>query len=209
VRILIADDHPVVREGLRQILLESLDLAVIDEAGTGQEVLRKIGGNDYDVVLLDISMPGASALDVLKQLKIMRPKMPVLVLSIHPEEQYGLRVLRAGASGYLTKDSAPSELLTAVRKVSLGGKYVSSSLAEKLAFSLENGTEKSLHQTLSDREYEVMIAIASGKTTREISQELSVGIKTVNTYRTRVLRKMQMRNNAELIHYVVENELLQ
>lgn len=209
MRILIADDHPVVREGLRQILLESLDLAVIDEAGTGQEVLRKIGGNDYDVVLLDISMPGASALDVLKQLKIMRPKMPVLVLSIHPEEQYGLRVLRAGASGYLTKDSAPSELLTAVRKVSLGGKYVSSSLAEKLAFSLENGTEKSLHQTLSDREYEVMIAIASGKTTREISQELSVGIKTVNTYRTRVLRKMQMRNNAELIHYVVENELLQ
>jgi len=208
IKILIADDHAIVREGLKQILAETPDMVVADEASNGQEVLNKVWEKEYDVVVLDISMPGISGLDILKQLKSQRPKLPVLVLSMHPEEQYAVRVLRAGASGYLTKQSVPDELIMAIRKVSLGRKYVSSFLAEKLASDLGIETEKLSHETLSDREYQVMCMIASGKTVKEVADELFLSVKTISTYRSRILEKMKMKSNAELTHYVIKNKLV-
>jgi len=207
-KILVADDHAVVRQGLKQILDETPDIVVADEAGSAQEVLDKVLENDYDVVLLDISMPGRSGLDILKELKKIKPAVPVLVLSIHPEEQYAVRVLRVGASGYLNKDCAPDELIRAIKRVSLGGRYVSSSLAEKLAFDLEPGREKPLHEALSDREFQVLCMIASGKTVKEIAGELSLSVKTVSTYRSRVLEKMKLKNNAEVMRYAIQNRLI-
>ena len=208
LKVLIADDHPVVREGLKQIVTETQDMVVAGEANNGQEVLNKIREGDYDVIVLDITMPGRNGMDVLRQLRSERPRLPVLILSIHSEEQYALRALRAGASGYLTKESAPDELVVAIRKVSWGGKYISSSLAEKLAFKLEVGREQAPHETLSDREYQVMCRIASGKTVMEIAQELSLSEKTISTYRSRILEKMQMKNNAELTYYAIKNQLV-
>jgi two-component system invasion response regulator UvrY len=208
IKILIADDHPVVRKGLREIIEETSDMEVADEASNGQEVLAKVFKKDFDVVLLDISMPGRSGLDILKELKSQLPKLAVLVLSIHPEEQYALQVLKAGASGYLTKKSAPEELVTALRKVSAGGKYVSPSLAEKLASALETGIEKPPHETLSAREYEVMRKIALGKTVTEIARELFLSPKTISTYRSRILEKIGIKNNAELIRYAIKNRLV-
>jgi len=209
IRILIADDHVIVREGLKQIISETLDMTIADEAVDGHEVLNKALKNDYDVVVLDITMPGINGLDVLKQIKAQKPKLPILVLSVHPEEQYAVRVLRAGASGYLTKESAPDELIAAIRKVSAGKKYVSSSLAEKLAFELETDTEKPLHETLSDREYQVMCMIASGKTVKQIAEELFLSVKTISTYRSRILEKMKMNNNAELTYYAIKHGLVE
>jgi two-component system invasion response regulator UvrY len=208
IKILIADDHPVVRKGLREIIEETSDMEVADEASNGQEVLAKVFRKDFDVVLLDISMPGRSGLDILKELKSQLPKLAVLVLSIHPEEQYAVQVLKAGASGYLTKKSAPEELVTALRKVSAGGKYISPSLAEKLASALETGIEKPPHETLSAREYEVMRKIALGKTATEIARELFLSPKTISTYRSRILEKMGIKNNAELIRYAIKNRLV-
>lgn len=208
LRILIADDHPIVRRGLRQTIAETSDMFVADEASNGWEVLSKVKANNYDVVLLDISMPGRSGVDILRQLKNERPGLPVLILSIHPEEQYAVRTLRAGASGYLTKESAPDELVSAIRKVSMGGKYVSSSLAERLASALESGDEQLPHKTLSDREYQVLCMIASGKTVTEIAEELSLSVKTISTYRSRILEKMKKKNNAELTYYAVKNQLV-
>lgn len=208
IKILIADDHPVVRKGLKEIIEETSDMEVTEEASNGQEVLAKVFEKDFDVVLLDISMPGRSGLDILKELKSQRPKLSVLVLSIHPEEQYAVQVLKAGAAGYLTKKSAPDELVSALRKVSAGGKYVSPSLAEKLASALETGIDRPAHETLSAREYEVMRKIASGKTVTEISKELFLSPKTISTYRTRILEKMRMKNNAELIRYAIKNRLV-
>ena len=208
IRIFVADDHAIVREGLKQIVADTDDIVVTGEASTGQEALYKILKNDYDVVLLDITMPDRSGLDILKELRIQKPELNILVLTIHPEEQYAVRVLKAGASGYLTKESVPEELVTAIRKVALGGKYVSSSLGEKLAFDLTTGAEKLLHETLSDREYQVMCMIASGKMVKEIAEELCLSIKTVSTYRSRVLVKMKMKTNAELIRYAVLNRLV-
>ena len=208
IRVLIADDHAIVREGLKQILLETSDIVIIDEAGDGPETLDKAFNNDYDIVLLDITMPSGSGLDVLKQLKSEKPKLPVLILTIHPEERYAVRVLRAGASGYITKNSPPNELIAAVRKVSQGGIYVSPILAEKLAFELKTDTNKPLHELLSDREYQVMCMIASGKTVKEIAEELLLSIKTISTYREHILRKMNMKNNVEITHYAIENGLI-
>ena len=208
IRILVADDHPVVRQGLKQIVAGTTDIFVVDEAATGQEVLDKVRSNYFDVVLLDITMPGASGLDILKQLRSERPELAILILSMHSEEQYAARVLRAGASGYLAKESAPDELVAAVRKISLGGKYVSPSLAEKLASDLAVDTQEPLHQTLSDREYETMRLLASGKTTAEIAEQLSLSPKTISTYRSRILEKMGMTSNTELTLYAVQNGLL-
>ncbi len=208
IRLLIADDHAIVRKGMKQILAETRDIVVSDEAGNGREALEKARKNDYDMVLLDISMPGKDGLEVLKELKGLRPKLPVLMLSMYPEEQYAVRSLRSGASGYLTKDSAPDELIAAIRKVSSGGKYVSASLAEKLAHKLGVEVDKPLHETLSDREYQVMCMIASGKSVKEIGDQLSLSVKTVSTYRTRILDKMRLKGNAELTRYVIENKLL-
>ena len=208
LKILIADDHAIVRQGLKQIVTETPDMIVAGEASNGQELLNKIKENDYDVIVLDITMPGRNGMDVLRQLRSERSGLPVLMLSIHPEEQYALRALRAGASGYLTKESAPDELVVAIRKVSRGGKYISSSLAEKLAFELDVGREQAPHETLSDREYQVMCMIASGKAVMEIAQELSLSDKTISTYRSRILEKMKMKNNAELTYYAIKNQLV-
>jgi DNA-binding NarL/FixJ family response regulator len=208
LKILIADDHPVVRRGLKQIIADTPDMAVGDEATNGWEVLNKVRAGDYDVVLLDIAMPGKDGLDVLTQLKHEKPRLPVLMLSMYPEQQFAVRALRAGASGYLTKESAPDELVGAIRKVSAGGKYVSSALAEKLALDLQGGGKQPPHETLSDREYRVMCLIASGKTVTEIARELSLSVKTISTYRRRILDKMKMKNNAELTHYTISRRLV-
>jgi DNA-binding NarL/FixJ family response regulator len=208
IKILVADDHAVVRQGLRQILAQAFEGAVFGEAGHAQEVLQHVWKQEWDVVVLDIAMPGRSGLEVLKELKQVRPKLPVLVLSMHPEDQFAMRVLKAGAAGYMTKESAPEELVTAIKKVLRGGKYVSSSLAEKLAFALAPDIEKPLHETLSDREYQVMCLIASGKTVTEIADELSLSVKTISTYRARILEKMDMKTNAELTHYAIKNRLV-
>jgi two-component system invasion response regulator UvrY len=209
IKILVADDHAVVREGVKQILSEIPDMVVAAEASSAQEVLNKVWENNYDVVLLDISMPGRGGLDVLKQLKDEKPGLPVLILSIYPEEQYAVRALKAGASGYLTKESAPDELIAAIRKISQGRKYVSASLAEKLAFDMEIGAEKLPHEMLSDREYQVMCMIAKGKTIKEIAGELSLSVKTISTHRSRIMDKMRMKSNAELIHYAIKNSLVE
>ena len=208
LKILIADDHPIVRRGLKQTVAETSDMVVADEASDGQEVLSKVRTGDYDVLVLDVSMPGINGLDILRQLKNEKPGLPVLMLSIHPEEQYAARALRSGASGYLTKESAPDELVAAIRKVSMGGRYVSSSLAERLAFDLGKSGEQLPHQTLSNREYQVMCMIASGKTITEIAEELSLSDKTISTYRSRVLEKMEMKNNAELTYYAIKNKMV-
>jgi two-component system invasion response regulator UvrY len=208
IRILVVDDHAIVREGLKQILADVNDMAVRDEAAGGQEALTKIRSGEFDVVLLDISMPGRSGLEILKEIKAERPKLPVLILSMHAEEQYAVRTLRAGASGYLTKASAPDELIGAIRKVSCGRKYVSSSLAEKLAVELDIDTKKPPHATLSDREYQVMLMLASGKSVKEIADELFLSVKTISTYRSRVMEKMNMKKNAELTLYAIQNHLV-
>lgn len=208
LKILIADDHPIVRQGLRQILAAEPDVGAIGEAETGQKVLELVRKQHWDVVVLDITMPGRSGLDVLKELKNERAKLPVLVLSAHPEDQYAVRVLKAGAAGYMTKEKAPEELIKAIRKVLGGRKYLSESLAEKLAFDLDTDTEKPLHKTLSDREYEVMLMIASGRTATQISKKLYLSVKTISTYRARILEKMGMKNNAELMRYALQNRLI-
>jgi len=209
IRILIADDHPIVRAGFKQVLSETPDLVVADEAGNGQEVLEHLKKKKYDVVLLDISMPGKNGLEILKELKTDYPKLPVLILSIYPEEQYAIRALKAGAAGYLTKESAPHELISAIRKISAGGRYISESLAEKLATYLNVDMTKSPHETLSDREHQVMRLIASGKTVSEIAESLNLSVKTISTYRTHILEKMKMKNNAEITLYAVQNKLME
>ena len=205
IRILIADDHPMFREGLRRILAGYPDINVAGEASNGQEVFEKVRNNEYDIVLLDIAMPGTPGLEVLKQLKNEKPKLPVLVLSMYPEEQYAVRVIRAGASGYLTKEIVSEELMTAIRRISEGRKYITSSIAERLADDMEPAAEKPLHETLSYRELEVYRMIAAGKTTTQIAEELFLSVKTISTYRSRILEKMRMKTNAELIHYAVKH----
>lgn len=207
IKVLVADDHAIVRQGLKQIVSDTNDIVVVGEASDGQELLRKLEESDCNIVLLDITMPGRSGLDILKELKNIRPNLPVLVLSMHPEEQYATRVIRAGAHGYLTKDSVPDELTTAIRKVASGGNYISSTFAEKLVFTLREGIQKSLYELLSDREYEVMCMIALGKTVKQIADELSLSVKTISTYRSRILEKTDMKNNSEITRYAIEHHL--
>ncbi len=208
IRVVVVDDHAVVREGLKRIIAENPGMAVTAEASDGHEAVKVINSQPCDVVLLDISMPNKSGLDVLKQLHSESPKLPVLVLSMHSEDQYAVRVLRAGAAGYLTKESAPAKLVQAIRKVVRGGKYVSSSLAEKLVLDLKSDPTKSTHEILSDREYQVMCLLASGKTVTEIANELALSVKTISTYRVRVLEKLKMKNNAELTRYAIKEGLV-
>lgn len=207
-RILVADDHAVVRKGLIQLLRDADSTISVDEAATGQEALDKALQGNYDMVLMDVSMPGRGGLEALKEIKAAKPRLPVLMLSMHPEEQYAVRALRSGASGYVTKDSAADELSGAVRKVLRGGRYVGAALAERLVLDLGDGSGRPLHESLSDREDQVMRMIASGKTVTVIAGELSLSVKTVSTYRARILEKMRVSNNAEIMRYAVEHGLI-
>jgi DNA-binding NarL/FixJ family response regulator len=208
LRILIADDHPIVRAGLKQILDENPEKVLCEEAQDGHEALHRAIDHKYDLILLDIAMPKMNGLDCLKEIKKEHPEIPVLIISMYPEEQYAIRALKAGASGYLTKQSAADELLLAIRKVLSGGKYVSSSLAEELAWQLEINSGGHPHEKLSDREYQVLRLIASGKTITLIAEELYLSVKTISTYRARILEKMNLKNNAELTHYAIKNHLV-
>ena len=209
IKVCVVDDHAVVREGLKRIIAENPGMAVTAEAGDGHEALKVIQSEPCDVVLLDITMPNRNGLDVLKQLHSESPRLPVLVLSMHAEDQYAVRVLRAGAAGYLTKESAPAKLVQAIRKVVRGGKYVSPTLAEKLVFDLDSDATKAPHQILSDREYQVLCMIASGKTVTQIADELTLSVKTISTYRVRILEKLSMKNNAELTRYAIKEGLVE
>jgi len=209
LRILIADDHEMVRKGLGKVLGETLKPIKVDEARTGQETVSMASKGEYDLVVLDLKMPGKSGLDVLKEIKEHRPKMPVLILSMHPEEQFAVRALRAGASGYLTKECDSDELILAIRKALKGERYISGSLAQILAEEFDSESEKPLHKILSDREYQVMTMIASGKTVGAIAKELCLSVKTISSYRTNILLKTRMKNNAEMTHYAIKNKLVE
>jgi len=208
LRILVADDHEIVRKGLVKVLSEVLQPVKIEEARNGLEAVSKASKVEYDLVMLDMKMPGKSGLDALKELKQHRPKLPVLILSMLPEEQFAVRALRAGASGYLTKDAAGDELSTAIRKVLKGEKYISGTLAEILAGDLDGDLDKPVHEVLSDREYQVMLMIASGKPVGSIAKELCLSVKTISSYRTNILLKTRMKNNAEITHYAIQNNLV-
>lgn len=209
IRVLIADDHHIVREGLRGILARTPDMEVCAEASSPEETLELVESTNCDVLLLDIHFEeGRGGLDILREIKRLRPKLPVLILSVYPEDQYAVRVIRAGAAGYLTKGSALSEVVNAIRKVYEGGRYVSERTAESLALSVAKDFEKPLHQKLSNREYEIMLMIASGKSVREIAEELGRSEKTIRTHRDRIMAKMSMKRDAEIIHYAIQNNLL-
>ena len=208
IRILVADDHTVVRRGLRQILLEGFPGALVEEVGDAEDLIKNVVKSSWDVVISDLSMPGRSGLDALQQIKQLHPNLPVLILSIHPEEQYALRVLKAGASGYLSKDMAPDELVNAVKKVMLGKKYITAAVAEKLAATLDQDHNKPLHEYLSDREFNVLKMLAAGRSVSEIAESLFLSVTTVSTYRSRIMAKMNLKNNAELTLYSMEHKLL-
>jgi DNA-binding NarL/FixJ family response regulator len=208
LKILIADDHTVVRKGLRQILLDEFPAAEIDEVADAGELIKKVMAERWDVVVSDLSMPGRSGLDALQQIKLSHPNLPVLILSIHPEELYAIRALKSGAAGYLSKDTAPDELVKAVRKVLLGKKYISQNIAEKLADTFSSNSSAQPHENLSDREFDVMKQLANGKSVSEIAELLSLSVTTVSTYRARVMVKMSLKSNSDLTKYAIENKLL-
>ena len=207
IRVLIADDHPLVRSGLRQVLAPEPDFAVPGEAEDSEQAVKSVDEQSWDVVLLDISMPGRGGLDALREIRRRRPTLPVLILSMHSEDQFAIRAIKAGASGYLSKVHPPSEVIRAIRRVITGKRYVTSTLAEALANVVESGSARP-HETLSDREFQVMCEIAAGKTVSEIAARISLSVKTVSTYRARALEKMSMRTNAELTRYAIENGLV-
>lgn len=206
--ILVADDHAIVRKGLVQIISGAMDLEVAGEAATGSEVIDNLRSSSFDVVVLDLNMPDQSGLDVLKQIKSEFSNLPVLILSVHSENQYAVRVLKAGASGYLTKESAPDQLVAAIRRVADGKRYLSPTAADLLIDVLDSDQDQPLHATLSDREFQVLKMLASGKSVMEIGEMLSLSVKTISTYRSRVMDKMNMKSNAELARYALENDLI-
>jgi two-component system, NarL family, invasion response regulator UvrY len=208
MKILIADDHNVVRQGLRLILANEFKKATFGEANDTNGLFEQLKQDKWDVVVMDLSMPGGSGLNTLKEIKHNHPQMPVLVLSMYPEDQYAVRTLKAGASGYLTKESASEELVNAMQKILHGGKYINASVAEKLLLQLGNEDARPPHELLSDREYQVLCMIASGKEVGQIANDLTLSVKTVSTYRARILEKMNMKTNAELTHYAIENKLV-
>jgi DNA-binding NarL/FixJ family response regulator len=207
-KILLTDDHAVVRQGLKLILADHFKRAVFGEARNAQEALDLMAREKWDVAVLDVTIPGRGGLEVLKEMKRLRPQMPVLILSMHPEDQFAVRMLTAGAAGYLTKESAGDELVGAIEKVVRGGRYVSPSLAERMASYLDRDVQKAPHERLSDREFLVLRMLASGKTVSQIAEELFLSVKTISTYRARILQKMDMKNNAQLTHYAVTRRLV-
>lgn len=208
LRILIADDHTVVRRGLKQILLEEFTSAFIDEAADAETLLSKVAKEEWDVVISDLSMPGRSGIEALQQIKLTHPRLPVLILSVHAEEHYAVRVLKAGASGYVNKESAPEELIKAVHRLLLGKKYITPTIAEQLASTLDKDNEKPLHEYLSDREFEVLKLLAAGKSVSDIAMQMSLSVTTVSTYRARIMAKMNLKTNADLTLYAVQNALI-
>lgn len=208
ITVLVADDHAIVRDGLKQILLRTGDIVVGAEAKNAQEAMQLVRHREWDVLLMDMSMPGRSGLDLIKQVKSERPKLPILVLSMHQEEQYAVRAIRAGASGYLNKDSASELLVSAIRKVVGGGMFVSQSAGELLARDTKGGSDVPPHTVLSDREFQVFSMIVQGKTVTEIAAELALSVKTVSTHKTHVLEKMKLTNQAELVRYAIAHRLL-
>ena len=209
IKILIADDHAIVREGLKQIVAEEQDMIVLGEAENVEKLMKLLEENSFNIIVLDINMPGKSGLDALKDIKQFYPDLPVLILSMYNEDLYGIRALKAGASGYLKKASAPDELVNAIKKIVGGKKYISPVLAEKLADTLTHSKGKALHETLSDREYEIMCSIAIGKSAEEIANDLSLSINTIYSYRNRILEKMSMKSNVELTQYAIQNKLIE
>lgn len=208
IRILIADDHAILRRGFREILAREITDLVCGEAENAQQLLAEVGSRDWDLVILDVTMPGRSGVDVLPDLRRTRPKLPVLVLSMHPEDQYAKRMLKAGASGYMNKESAPEELIRAIRRILAGGRYVSSGLAEKLALDLHKDSGRPLHEALSDREFEVLRMIGSGRTVTQVAEDLHLSVTTVSTYRARILEKLNMTTTAEVMRYALRNRLV-
>jgi DNA-binding NarL/FixJ family response regulator len=208
IRVVIADDHTIVREGLRQLLQASVDFDVVSEARDGHEVMQRVRELDFDVLLLDMSMPGKSGMELIKQVKSERPKLRILVLSMHQEHQYAVRAIKAGASGYLTKESASSQLAAAIRKVACGGAFISAEVAEQLAFSAMPQAEGLPHTALSDREYQVFRLLVSGKTVSDIGEQLNLSVKTVSTHKARLLQKMGVANQTELVHYAIRHRLI-
>jgi len=208
IKVLIADDHPLIREGLKKILSEDADMNIVGEAGNAFEVEELVKTQHVDILLLDLSMPDKNGLELLKDLKYAYPNLPVLILSIYPEDQFALRTLKAGASGYMTKESTTDELVKAIRKIVGGHRYISTGVAEKLAAEVINGNNKEPHEMLSDREYQVFRYITSGKKVKEISKELSLSARTIHTYRTRIFEKMKMNSELQLIHYAFQKHLL-
>ena len=208
IKVLIADDHAILRRGLKEILVRELDQVTCGEAEDAQQALTEVQSHTWDLVILDISMPGRSGLDLLDDLRQTQPQLPILVLSMHAEDQYGKRVLKAGAAGYMNKESAPEELIKAIRKLLAGGRYVSPALAEKLVLTLNQDAGRPVHETLSSREFEILRMIASGKTVTQIAGELHLSPTTVSTYRTRILGKMNMATTADLIRYALQTHLV-
>lgn len=208
IKVLIADDHAIVREGLKQILADTKDIAVAGEAENGLEAIKLVRLGKGTVLLLDISMPDRNGIDVLKQVRKEFPGIAVLILTMHREDQYAIRALKAGAAGYLNKQSAPAELVNAIRQVAAGRKYVSPTLAQELANQINEERDIPPHETLSDREFQTLTMIASGKTVSDIARELVLSVKTISMYRSRLLQKMKLRHNAELTHYAIKNHLV-
>jgi two-component system, NarL family, invasion response regulator UvrY len=208
MRVLIADDHPIFRAGLKEVLAKSAEVELIGEADNGQKALELARKQHWDVVLLDITMPGKDGIETLRELRREQPKLPILVLSAHPEDQLALRLIKSGAAGYLTKDKAPEVLLAAIRKVLTGGQYLSESLTDRAIFEIRSKTKDSFHESLSEREHQVLLGIAAGKTLQQIAKELFLSVTTVSTYRARLCEKMNMKTNSELIRYAMQNKLV-
>ncbi len=208
IKILLADDHPIIIKGLKQIIEEEDDMKVTGEARNGNEALDLMRKNDYDIAILDITMPKKTGVEVIEEMKYLKKKIPVLVLSVHPEDQFAMRVLKTGAKGYMTKESAPENIVDAIKKIINGGKYISPTLAEKILSDINSDRVESPHETLSNREFQIIVMIASGKTLKEIAEELNLNIKTISTYRQRILEKMNMTSNSELTRYVLDNKLM-
>lgn len=208
IKLLVVDDHALVRRGLKQVFDETPDIRVVEEASNSSEALQLLSQRPFDALILDISLPGRSGLELLKQVHEQYPTLPILVLSVHPENQYALRVIKAGASGYLTKDSLPDELINAIRKIVRGEKHLTTKTVESIVNHINHASEEPLYSTLSDREYQILIKIANGQSISEIAQDLALSIKTISTYRTRILQKLQLKNTAEIICYAMRQGLV-